>query len=177
MRLHPGRKCPENIGRIEHIDIVVEDEDIFRMIERQCGSGGAPGIAFGHLFHRNENIVVRVAALLANRGDAGNGFAAAAQIGAFARQIHPRLVAFRRDDRLVHRAVAIINRLYFIVNTSRVALRPEITRRFTERTFDDSASRFQHAFDDDFGVGRDQQIVAESFRCDQAATVRRDIRR
>ena len=108
-----------------------------------------------------------MAALLANRGDAGNGFAAAAQVSAFARQIHPRLVALRRDDGLIHRAVAIINGLYFIVNAGRVTLRPEITRRFAERTFDDAASRFQHAFDDDFSVGRDQQIVAESFRRDQ----------
>ena len=83
---------------------------------------------------------MRVAALLAYRGDARNRLAAAPQIRPFARQIHPRLVPFRRDHRLIHGAVAVIDRAHFILRTGLEALRAKITRRFAERAFDHALS-------------------------------------
>src|SRR5258705_5957122 len=168
MRLNPRRNRPENIGGIENIDIVIEHEDILGVIESQRGGGGARRIPFGQFFHRDENIVMRVAALLADRCDAWYRLAAAAQIGAFARQIHPRLVALRRNYRLVHGAVAVVDRLNLVFDASRVTLRTEITRRFTEGAFNHTTARLEHAFDDDFSVRGNEQIVAKRFRSNQA---------
>ena len=134
------------------------------MIERQRGRGGAARIAFGHLFHRNKNIVVRVAALLADSGHAGNRFAAAAEIRAFAREVHPRFIAFRRDDGLIHGAVAIIDRSNLILRAGSITLRAQITRRLAEWTFDDSLVRDQHSFDYDLGIGGNQEVLSKSFR-------------
>ena len=41
MRLDPGSNRPENFGRIENIDIVIEHEDILGVVEGQRGGGGA----------------------------------------------------------------------------------------------------------------------------------------
>src|SRR6266545_4388334 len=106
---------------------------------------------------------MRMAALLTYSGNASNRFSAAAEIRAFARQIHPRLVAFGRDDRLIHSAVAVVDCADLILGAGGVALRAEITRRFAEWPFDDALVRDQHALDDDFRVGRDEQIVAKRF--------------
>src|SRR5262249_20795236 len=154
MRLHSGRDRPENIGWIEHIDVFVEYENVFGVVEGQGGGGGARRIAFGQLFHRDKNIVVRVPALLADGGNAGDRFTAATQVSTFARQIHPGLVTFRRDDRLIHGAVTVVDRLHFVVHAGRVALWSEIARRFAERSFDHAAARPEHAFDHDFRIRR-----------------------
>ena len=85
VRLDTRRKGPENIRRIEDINVIVEDKDVFGVIERQRGRRGAARIAFGHFFHRDKDIVMSVAALLADGGYPRHRFPAAAQVGAFAR--------------------------------------------------------------------------------------------
>src|ERR1051326_7037373 len=88
------------------VDIVVEDEDVLRVIE------------------------------LADRRDTRHRLAAAAEISALAREVHPRLVPFRRDHRLVHAAFPVIDRAHLVLDAGRVALRAEGARRLAERTFD-----------------------------------------
>jgi hypothetical protein len=164
VRLHARGKRPKNVGRVEHVNVIVENEDVLRVIESQRSSGGPAGIAFRHLLHGDKNIVVGVPALFTNRRDTWNGFAAAAQIGSFARQIHPGLIPFRRDDRLIHGAVTIIDCSDLVLGASGVALGPEITRCLAERTLDNALVRYQHSLDDDLRVGRNQKIFAEGFR-------------
>ena len=43
MRLHAGRDCPENVGRIENVDVLVEHEDVFRVIEGQAAAAARAG--------------------------------------------------------------------------------------------------------------------------------------
>src|SRR5262249_32847440 len=128
------------------------------------GCGGATRIPFRHLLHGDENIVMGVAALLTNRCHAGNRFAAAAKVSSFARQIHPRLIAFRCNHGLIHGAVAKIDGFYLVLGASGIALGSEITRRLAEWTFDNAFVWYQHSLDDDLGIPRNQKILTESFR-------------
>src|SRR5262245_46886703 len=159
MRLDSRRQRPENIRRIEHVDIFVKDKDVLGMINGQRGSSRPARISFRHLFHGDEHVVVRMTAGFAHCRHTRYSLANSPEISSFARKIHPRFVAFRGDDRLTHSALTVCDRTHFIVGRADVTLGSEIARRLPKRSLNDSLSRQQCAFDYDLGIRWYQQVV------------------
>ena len=101
-----------------------------------------------------------MAAHLAHRGHAGHRLAATPEIGAFPRQVHPRLVAFRRDDGLEHGPLAPVHGRDLVLHAGGVALRPEIARGLAEGTLHHPLVGLEQPFDDHLGIRRDEEVVA-----------------
>src|SRR5262249_28801822 len=123
------------------------------------GSGRPARISFRHFFHGDKHVVMGMASRLAHCGHTGHSLTNPPEIGSLARKIHPRFVAFRRDDRLTHSTLAICDRAHFIVGRAYVTLGSEIAWCLTERSFDDPFFGQQGTFDYDLSIRGDEQVV------------------
>src|SRR4029077_1535960 len=151
MRLDSGRQRPENIRRIEHVDIFVKNKDVLGVIDGQRRGGCPTRISLRHLFHGDKDVVMSVASRLTHCRHTRHSLPNPPEISSLSRKIHPRFVAFRCDDRLTHSALAVWDRTHVIMGRADVTLMSEITRCGSKGPFDDSLSRQQGAFDYDLG--------------------------
>src|SRR5688500_16229226 len=76
VRLDTRRQRPENLRRIVNVDVLVENENVFRPVPGERRGRRSPGVSFRHFFHGNKNIQQRVTPAGADYLNPGNGFAA-----------------------------------------------------------------------------------------------------